>query len=381
MEKKKVFVSGCFDLVHSGHIKFLNTVAEFGDLYVSLGSDENVKRIKEVTPTYSEEERAFILNNIKSVKKAFVSPGFGRLHFIKDLDEIKPDIFVVNEDGHSLEKQKICELRKIEYKVLERIPEETLPPRSSSEMRERLSKIPYRIDLAGGWLDQPYTSKLYPGPVLTISIEPLEVFNLRSGMATSTRKSAIKLWGKEMPMGDPAHLSKILFSFDNPPGQKEIAGSQDSLGMMMPSLNYLYYNGEYWPEKIKTIKDEEILKWLEDRIYLIPLKERTDEYEVSKNSQLNKLNAQKLSEAATACFEAILKKDIDAFAKYFTESFNAQTDLFPSTFPEWIIPIIEKYKKLGAKGWKLSGAGGGGYLVLVSEVPIENAIKIKIRRG
>jgi len=380
MENKKVFVSGCFDLLHSGHIKFLNIAAELGDVYVALGSDANVRRLKETTPTYNEKERKFILNNLKSVKKAFISPGFGKLHFIEDLETIKPDIFVVNEDGHSPEKQEICESRGIDYKVLKKIPEESLPARSSTEMRSKKSKLPYRIDIAGGWLDQPHVSKLHPGAVLTISIEPSQTFNFRSGMATSTRKSAIKLWGDEMPDGDPEALSKILFRYDNPPGTEEVAGSQDSLGIIMPALNYLYYDGQYWPEKIKTINDEETLSWLEDKIYLVPLAERAGDYEVYKNSQLNESNVKKLSEATESCFKAILEKNLDTFAKHFTESFNAQTELFPSTFPKWIQPIVEKYKKLGAKGWKLSGAGGGGYLILISDVPIEGAINIKVRR-
>jgi len=45
-----------------------------------------------------------------------------------------------------------------------------------------------------------------------------------------------------------------------------------------------------------------------------------------------------------------------------------------------ILRQIEHYSK-DAYGWKLSGSGGGGYLVLVSEKPVPNAIQIRIRRG
>ena len=44
-----------------------------------------------------------------------------------------------------------------------------------------------------------------------------------------------------------------------------------------------------------------------------------------------------------------------------------------------IIKQIDEYKTK-ALGWKLSGAGGGGYLVLVSDIPVPNAIQIRIRR-
>lgn len=380
MDNKKVFVSGCFDLLHSGHVEFFRSAAEFGDLYVSIGSDKTIEKLKDIKPTFNQDERLFMINNLKPVKKAFIASGHGVLDFESELKDIMPNFFVVNEDGHSEGKEELCKSLGVEYKILERNIREGLPERSSTQMRAKNSKIPYRIDLAGGWLDQPCVSKFFAGPVLTISIEPEGFFNFRSGFATSTRNKAIKLWGDELPNDNPAHLAKILFSYDNPPGTAEVAGAQDSIGIAMPNLNYSYFSGSFWPEEIKTVDNSEILDWLEEKIYLIPLKPREYEYDVYDGTNINTENAKRLSDASEGCFKAILDKDFDSFAKYFTESFEAQTSLFPATFPEWIKPIIEKYKAMGAKGWKLSGAGGGGYLVLVSDTPIEGATKIKIRR-
>ena len=53
--------------------------------------------------------------------------------------------------------------------------------------------------------------------------------------------------------------------------------------------------------------------------------------------------------------------------------------MFPNMVNEFILAQIEEYRHM-ALGWKLSGAGGGGYLVLVSEKPVPNAIQIRIRR-
>jgi galactokinase/mevalonate kinase-like predicted kinase len=94
---------------------------------------------------------------------------------------------------------------------------------------------------------------------------------------------------------------------------------------------------------------------------------------------INEANVLKLTSAASNCFESILRKDLKNFGKYMVESFEAQTTLFPNTINEDIKKIIDKYRK-SALGWKLSGAGGGGYLILVSDQPVENAIQIKIRR-
>lgn len=54
--------------------------------------------------------------------------------------------------------------------------------------------------------------------------------------------------------------------------------------------------------------------------------------------------------------------------------------MYPHMISSDIFDVIDKYKDK-ALGWKLSGAGGGGYLTFVSENPIENAIQIRIRRA
>ena len=100
---KKVFVSGCFDILHPGHVYFLEQAKSYGDqLYVSVGSDKNIEFLKGIIPTFSESERVFMLNSLKSVYCAFVSSGMGLLDFKDDLLKIKPDVFVVNQDGSHL---------------------------------------------------------------------------------------------------------------------------------------------------------------------------------------------------------------------------------------------------------------------------------------
>ena len=138
--EKKVFVSGCFDLLHAGHVEFLRQACQYGDLYVSLGSDETVRQLKNRDTVYNEEERLFIIQAIRYVKEAFISRGEGVMDFTEKLREIKPDIFVVNEDGDAEEKRKLCDELKIEYVVLKRTPSENLPVRSTTELRKGLRK-------------------------------------------------------------------------------------------------------------------------------------------------------------------------------------------------------------------------------------------------
>lgn len=379
MEKKKVFVSGCFDLLHSGHIAFLETAAQYGDLYVCIGSDNTVKDLKGRYPIITQQERRYMIQALKCVKECRINTGSGIIDFENELKDIQPTIFVVNEDGNTPSKEALCAANGIEYKVLERIPTEGLPARSTTSLRTN-SIIPFRLDLAGGWLDQPYVNKHYPGPVLTISIEPTIEFNNRSGMSSSTRNKAIELWKAQLPDGDPIQLSKVLFSYENPPGTKQVAGSQDALGIVMPALNKFEYADEnYWPNSFETIEEEEILNWIENILYLIPLDPRHQDYDVLANTNITKDGAKKLADAAIGCWQAIQQKDIKTFGKYFLESFHAQIAMFPNMVDAITTEMIEKYKSQ-AHGYKLSGAGGGGYLILVSDQPIENAIQIKIRR-
>ena len=377
---KIIFVSGCYDLLHSGHVAFFNEAAQYGDLYVGLGSDQTVFDLKGRKPVNTEQERLYMVNSLKCVKKAWINRGNGVLDFREDLIDIKPDILFVNEDGHSYEKEKLCKDLGIEYIISKRIPHAGLPQRSTTELRE-ICNIPYRIDLAGGWLDQPYVSKYYPGPVITISIEPDYQFNDRSGMSTSTRKKAMELWQTEIPKGDNEKLALILFCCENAPGRDYVSGSQDALGIVLPGINYLdYKRDEYWPHKIVSNTDESTLKWLEERIYLMALNPRHTTLMVTDNADITEKKAKALSIAANNLWKYAKNKDKNGFGKSMIQSYEAQIAMFPNMVTEEVTHVIEQLPK-SVIGYKLSGAGGGGYLVLFSEKEIPNTLKIRIRRA
>jgi cytidyltransferase-like protein len=378
-KKKKVFVTGCFDMLHSGHIEFFREAAKYGDVYVGLGSDKTVYNLKGRYPVNNQDERKFMINALSCVRECIINSGAGIMDFIKEIKAIKPDFFVVNEDGNTPLKEELSKTLGIKYIVLKRTPYKNLPVRSTTALREECN-MPYRIDLAGGWLDQPYVGKYAAGPVLTISIEPTVEFNERSGMASSTRIKAIELWHTNVPSGNKEQLAKVLFSYENPPGTKIVAGSQDAIGIVMPALNKLNYDGGYWPASISSVHDEGILSWIENHLYLIMLGPRKKHFDVLANTDINKANAKCLSDAAERCWDAILAKDLNKFGEYFRKSFEAQIRMFPNMVDYGIFKIIDRYIN-SAYGWKLSGAGGGGYLIFVAEKPIKGAIQVKIRRN
>jgi len=376
---KKVFVSGCYDMLHSGHVAFFEEAASYGDLYVGLGSDQTIRALKGRKTINTDHERLYMVKALRMVKDAWINSGSGLMDFESELLALHPDIFFVNEEGFTPDKQELCNRLGIILEVSKRIPHLGLPARSTTALRKEC-RIPFRLDLAGGWIDQPYVSKYAPGPVITISLEPEIEFNDRSGMSSSTRAKAIELWQTDVPEGDKEKLARTLFCIENPPGTTYVSGSQDSIGIVYPGVNRLHYpSGNYWPDQIISVTDEETLAWIEQHLWLINLSPRESGYNVLSDTIINKEGAQQLADAAEGVWSAITVKDLNAFGYFMKKSFEAQVAMFPHMVNPYITEQISFYEP-DALGWKISGAGGGGYLVLVSDNPIKNGIQIKIRR-
>lgn len=378
---KKVFVSGCYDMLHSGHVAFFKEAARFGDLYVGIGSDKTIYELKSRQTVCSEIERLYMVKAVRYVKDACINSGSGMMDFVESVERVKPDVFVVNEDGDSEIKRMFCKERGIEYVVLKRVPEDGLTERSTTSIRNTIkSQLPYRLDLAGTWIDQPYVSKFSPGWALTISLEPTIEFVERCGMSTSTRNAARKIWPYQLPNYNSEMLAKLLFCFENEPNKNEhVSGAQDAIGICMPGLCRHYYNNNYWPEKIESCLDEDVLCWLEEHLCMMLMFPRRPGTTVVENSHLCKENVKELADAASRCWDAIMRKDLQGFAASFKASFEAQIKLFPGMMAEGVAEEIEKYKDK-VLAWKMPGAGGGGYLAMVCEKPLEGSIRIKIRR-
>lgn len=368
LEKKKVFVSGCYDLLHSGHIEFFRQAAEYGDLYVGIGSDDTILHYKGHRTLWNEQDRLFMVKAIRYVKDAYINEGSGIMDFIPTVDFLKPDILVVNEDGASEEKRKFCEERGMEYVVLKRDPHEGLEVHSSTAIKEQLCRIPTRLDLAGTWIDQPYVSCYAPGWAITISLEPTFEVRERCGLSTSTRNMIKKIWPLELPDMDPETLARLVFCYENNPERSDgiISGAQDSIGICIPGLCRHYYDNQYWPSKIETCNDENVLSWLESHLVMIPMEPRKPGCSVVEGKDITREKVLALAKAADDCWEAIMDLNLEAFAKAYRDSFNAQTTMFPAMIQGTVPSYIEKYEKL-VKAYKMPGAGGGGYLACVVE--------------
>ena len=259
-------------------------------------------------------------------------------------------------------------------KVLVSIPE---PARSSSATKRNM-RFPYRLCLAGGWIDQPWVSEIHPGSVVVAQILPSMDFNDRSGLATSSRKVGIQIWGDRYPEGNHEQNAKLLFGAENPPGTKYVSGSQDHIGLLYPGVNRLWYNGGYWPEKIESTVEKDICNWLSEVLHLIPLEPRPDGYDPLKVMHLEKTLIRELGEAGDLCWEAIINKDITKLGKALTNTLLSWEKIFPLTVPDWVMNEMEA-RYLPYYPGAITSGSGGGYVIVASENPVGGAIKIRVR--
>lgn len=134
--RKRVIVTGCYDWLHTGHLRFFEEASGYGELNVVIGSDANVRLLKgEGHPLLSQAERGYVVGSFRSVARCLVSSGSGWLDAEPEIRALGIERYVVNEDGDKADKRRFCEENGIEYIVLKRTPKEGLPRRSSTDLR------------------------------------------------------------------------------------------------------------------------------------------------------------------------------------------------------------------------------------------------------
>ena len=85
-----------------------NRAAQYGDLYVGLGSDETIFGLKGRKTINSNQKRLYMVKDLKCVKDAGINSGSGVMDFEKEVIALKPDIFFVNTDGFTPAKAEFC---------------------------------------------------------------------------------------------------------------------------------------------------------------------------------------------------------------------------------------------------------------------------------
>jgi hypothetical protein len=251
-----------------------------------------------------------------------------------------------------------------------------------------IGKIPYRMALAGGWIDQPFVSKLDPfppGSMVVVGVEPTFRFMDRSGLATSTRVVARRLWNDTLPDQDPQELVKELYAAEND-GKPEPSGSQDMIGLIYPGVNRLDYDFRYergfFPTHIESNNDPGVAHWLERVIHILPVAQRPNGYNPLGEKSLDPEWIRRLGQSGQQCFGAILAKNIKGLGASLNECMECWEALLPNTVRHPAItvdlPGILRHYQARYAGAMYSGCGGG-YLYVASEDLVPGSFHIQVR--
>ena len=251
-----------------------------------------------------------------------------------------------------------------------------------------ISGIPFRVALAGGWIDQPFVSRLNsapPGSMVVVSLEPVSPWMERAGMATGTRKVAIREWNGVLPDRDPAALARELYDAENR-GKDEPSGSQDMIGIIYPGVNRLDYDANYaggvFPVHIESNRDPNVASWIEDVLQVIPVAQRPEGYNPLGIKNLDPNWIWRLGQSGKDCYEALAAMDLGGLGASMNECMRCWEAILPHTVCHPAISIdlkglLDWYQSRYA-GAMYSGCGGG-YLLVASREPVPGSFRLKVR--
>jgi len=259
----------------------------------------------------------------------------------------------------------------------------------TSQITDVVGHIPYRLALAGGWIDQPYVSKHLPsapGSMVTVQVTPQFRFLDRSGICGSTRRIATDMWGGEVPQGrDKMELVRELYRAENE-GLAEPSGSQDMIGLVYPGVNRLDYDinheGGYFPVHVESNNQPDVAAWFESMVYLVPVITRPEGYNPLGRQNFDPEWVARLGKTGQDCFEAIVAKDLANLGASFNECMLCWQTILPDVVdhPTIKMDLMEllKFYQDNYAGAMFSGCGGG-YFYVASETPVPGGFQVKVR--
>jgi hypothetical protein len=260
--------------------------------------------------------------------------------------------------------------------------------RTTDPIAQVLGTIPNRLQLAGGWIDQPFVSRHNPKPpgsMVVVQINPDFRPMDRSGIASGTRAIAAKLWHGRLPHRPPAGLVRELYEAENK-GKAEPSGSQDMIGLIYPGVNRLDYDhtvaGGVFPSHIESLNSDRLARWLGKVLHVLPIEPRPPGYNPLGRQNLDPKWVAKLGQSGKDCFEAIRHRDLQALGASLNLNMKCWETLLPDTVRHPLIRVdlaelLKAYQRRYA-GAMYSGCGGG-YLIVVSNEPVPGAFHVTVR--
>jgi hypothetical protein len=255
-------------------------------------------------------------------------------------------------------------------------------------LRKVLGSIPHRLQLAGGWIDQPFVSRHNPKPpgsMVVVQIEPNFRPMDRSGIAGGTRAVALKLWKGRLPNRPPDTLVRELYEAENH-GKTEPSGSQDMIGLIYPGVNRLDYdfaqNGGVFPSHIESCNSVKVARWLERVLHLLPVEPRPEGYSPLGEQNLEPKWVARLGQAGYDCYQAIVCRDSAGLGAALNLNMKCWETLLPHTVRHRLLKLdlasLLKAYQQRYPGAMYSGCGGG-YLIVVSQEPVPGSLQVNVR--
>jgi len=331
---RTVMVSGCFDVIHGGHVAFLCDAQQLGDqLLVCVAGDDVVVQHKGRDPAMPAEHRAEVIRAMTAVDEAYITTkGKLGLDFEPELRRYRPDILAATEDDQYAEaKRQLCEQTGTTYATMPKMLNVMAPFASSTAIRKRIAapgQVPLRVDFAGGWLDVParardgaFVVNVAITPVVSLHEWPYEI---GAGLGGSAAKAILEGGNgtdRELASGagwqDPAVIRETgLCVWRSGPG---------------PVLDFRVGPGE-------LLADKMALLWTTARrCGCSDLTARERDYDL-------------IQEAGWCARQAILNADFERLADAVEQSYAAQ-----------LKEGMEHLAYCGEEARKYCGAGWGGY--------------------
>ena len=246
----------------------------------------------------------------------------------------------------------------------------------------------YRLALAGGWIDQPFVSAKNPSPpgsMVVVAVEPRFRFMDFSGMATSTRKVATRLWGDHLPDGDPDTLMRTLYAAENE-GKAEPSGSQDMVGLIYPGISRIDYDadceGGVFPLRVVSNTDESVARWVERVIHILPVAPRPAGYAPLGVKNLDPAWIGRLGRSGAACFDAIVAMDLRGLQDSMNECMLAWEAILPNTVSHPTLTVdlgrLQRAYRDEYGGAMYSGCGGG-YLFVAADREVPGSFGVAVK--
>ncbi len=251
-----------------------------------------------------------------------------------------------------------------------------------------IGPLPYRIALAGGWIDQPFVSSANPDPpgsMVVVQVAPSFRWMDRSGICSSTRRIALELWGGAIPDRDRPLLVRELYTAENA-GNDEPSGSQDMVGLVYPGINRLDYRadveGGVFPAHIESSNDPDVAGWLSSVIHVLPVAPRPTGYSPLGRKNLNPDWIARLGRSGKHCFQAIESMDLADLGDSMNECMACWETILPDVLDHRSLTIDLRalwnvYRKKYS-GAMYSGCGGG-YLFVAGEEPVPGAFRFEVK--